>query len=426
MIVPSTVRRLSAAGPLSVTAVTVTCGASPWIAPSPADSVVGLATGEHVPLSAPGSRLNTGPDRLPVQNPLQPTVDVEFHCELPRRDAVTAPDGLADTLVYGHGLLGSRNEVKGGSTEDLRRRGFAACAMDWWGMSTADLPNVVAILADFSNFPSLADRSQQGFVNVLYLARALAHPRGFAALPAFRDASGRPLIRTGRTHFVGNSQGGIMGGALIALSPDLTRGVLGVTGMNYSTLLNRSVDWEGVYARAAYANYPDAVDQQVLYALVQMLWDRAEANGYALHMTDDPLPNTPRHQVMLQVAYGDHQVSNLTAEVEARTIGADLKWPALGPASPHWSVDPSFGMRHATFGRASRGRSVLVYWYSADRHNRVPPTANVPDAAGQDPHEDPRRDGAASDQVARFLRTGELVDTCAGGPCVTTDASRAK
>ena len=36
-----------------------------------------------------------------------------------------------------------------------------------------------------------------------------------------------------------------MGGALTALSVDLTRSVLGVTGMNYSTLLNRSSDWEG-------------------------------------------------------------------------------------------------------------------------------------------------------------------------------------
>ena len=27
---------------------------------------------------------------------------------------------------------------------------------------------------------------------------------------------------------------------------------------------------------------------------MQMLWDRAEANGYAQHMTDDPLPEHAR------------------------------------------------------------------------------------------------------------------------------------
>ena len=35
-----------------------------------------------------------------------------------------------------------------------------------------------------------------------------------------------------------------MGGALTALAPDLDRAVLGVPGMNYSTLLRRSVDFD--------------------------------------------------------------------------------------------------------------------------------------------------------------------------------------
>ena len=94
-------------------------------------------------------------------------------------------------------------------------------------MSTADLPNVAAILADLSNFPSLADRAQQGFLNFLFLGRALVHPEGFAADPAFQGADGAPLIarrRRGELFYDGNSQGGIMGGALVALSPDLTRG----------------------------------------------------------------------------------------------------------------------------------------------------------------------------------------------------------
>jgi hypothetical protein len=222
----------------------------------------------------------------------------------------------------------------------------------------------------------------------------------------------------------GNSQGGIMGGALTALAPDLTRAKLGVTGMNYSTLLNRSVDWEDSYAVVAYTAYPSKIDQQLVFALIQMLWDRAEADGYAQHLTTDPLPNTPPHQVMMQIAYSDHQVSNVAAEVEARTIGARMKWPALGTDSPHWSIDPLFGFEPATFGPDSEGQSVLVYWYSADRGLVMPPTGNVPAATGDDPHSDPRKDNAASDQVAVFLRTGQLVDVCGGGPCVTTDATR--
>ena len=219
------------------------------------------------------------------------------------------------------GCSGARGEAGGGSTEDLRLRGFMPCAMDWWGMSFSDLGNVVTILADMSNFPSLADRAQQGFLNMLFLARAMAHPDGFASLPAFQDPTGAPLLRPGSVVYAGNSQGAIMGGALTALAPDFTRAVLGVAGMNYSTLLNRSVDWEGLYAEVAYAAYPSGLEQQLVFGLIQMVWDRAETNGYANQMTTAPLPNTPPHRVLLQAAYSDHQVANVTAEVEARTWG---------------------------------------------------------------------------------------------------------
>jgi hypothetical protein len=382
---------------------------------------------ETLPVAAPGSRLVYGDDGLPRQNPVQPTVDVPFDCHLPHTANVPRADGRADGALYGHGLLGGRGEAGGSSTEDLRLRGFAVCAVDWWGMSFADVANVGTILLDMSNFPSLPDRAQQGFVNFLYLGRALAHPDGLAALPAFQDADGAPLLRTGSIVYAGNSQGGIMGGSLTALAPDFTTAMLGVPGMNYSTLLNRSVDWEGAYAEIAYAAYPDKIDQQLLFALIQMLWDRGEANGYAHAMTDDPLPNTPAHQVLLQVAYSDHQVANVSAEVEARTIGADLVWPAFGEENPHWSVDPRFGLGTARYGngKKARGQSVLTYWYSAERGNTVPPNGNVPSTSGTDPHGDPRKDNRASDQVAHFLRTGRLIDVCGGAPCVTTAASQA-
>ena len=62
---------------------------------------------------------------------------------------------------------------------------------------------------------------------------------------------------------------------------------------------------------------------------MQMLWDRGEPDGYADRMTSDPLPDTPAHQVLMNNALGDHQVTNYQSEVEARTIGAYAHWPAL-------------------------------------------------------------------------------------------------
>ena len=395
------------------------------------------------PLAVPQSRFNTAgsPDGLPVVDPLQPNVDVEFVCNIPT-GADLRP---ADPMLYGHGLLGGRSEANGSSTAALRREGFAPCAVDWWGMAFHDVPNVALILTDISRFPSLADRAQQGFLNFLFLGRALVHPEGLGADPAFRTSDGRPLL-TDDLVYDGNSQGGIMGGALVALAPDLTRAKLGVPGMNYSTLLNRSQDWEAnggslverlpgldptdptgtvAYSDAYYAAYPSVIDQQIGFALLQMLWDRAEADGYALHLTDDPLPGTPAHQVILQAAFSDHQVANVTAEVMARTIGAALHVPAV-PDGLHWSADPSFGLR--TWIPASEGSlaggSVLVYWLSTDRGLTTPPDGNQPVRVGEDPHGDPRKDVRGADQTAHFFRTGEVIDVCGGGPCLTSAASR--
>lgn len=360
---------------------------------------------------APGARLQygsplPGPGDRPVVNPLFPTRAVPFVCSVPR-SALDGPPAVP--AIYGHGLLGSRSESLGGSTEGLRRHGYLPCAMDWTGMATGDLPNVALILSDLSLFPSLADRAQQGFLEVLHLGRALAHPHGLVEAPAFRGADGEALFDPTGLVYDGNSQGAIMGGALTALGVDFTRAVLGVPGMNYSTLLNRSVDWEGVYAHAAYAFYPSKVDQQIMYALLQMLWDRAEANGYAQHMTTEPLPGTPAKQVLLQAGFGDHQVSNLAAEVEARTIGA-RRIPTDLPVCRHWAIDPMFGF--AANDSAAQEPAVLAYFDSGTPRS---PTSNVPPTGfGADPHEHPRRDPGAIEQKVTFFETGRVIDPNAG------------
>jgi hypothetical protein len=384
--------------------------------PTPVE--IPVVGGTTLPVALPLTRFFQLPNSggMPARDPVQPWVDVPFDCYLPHGGV----ENPARPTLYGHGLLGERSEAGGSSTEDLRIRNFAMCAVDWWGMSTADLANVALLLADITNFKSLADRVQQGFLNFLYLGRALIHPDGLGSHAAFRGAGGRPLLDTSRLYYDGNSQGGIMGGALTALAPDFTTAKLGVPAMNYSTLLNRSVDWEGSYGAISYTFYPDKIGQQLMFSMLQMLWDRAEANGYAHHMTDDPLRNTPAHHVMLQVAYADHQVTNIAAEVEARTIGAAVRLPVLNPGV-HWSSDPAFGMAAASYGQPG---SFLVYWYSADRGLGAVPVGNVPSTSGEDPHSDPRKDNRASDQAAHFLLTGTLVDVCGAGPCITTDESR--
>ncbi|MEU6035265.1 hypothetical protein ABZ801_07625 [Actinomadura sp. NPDC047616] len=360
----------------------------------------------NLPGGPPGSSFHYGRDGLPARLPANTQV-VPFQCEIPR-SAFTTP---ARASLYGHGLLGSESEVAAGNVKAMAsEHGFAFCATKWAGMANEDIPNVVTVLADLSRFNTVADRLQQGMLNQILLGRAMT--RGFPRDKAFRTAEGRPLIYAAAgVVFDGNSQGGIMGGALTAVSPDVRRAVLGVPAMNYSTLLNRSADFP-TYARVLDVFYPDKLDQQIALALIQMLWDRGEANGYAAHMTDRPLPRTPSHRVLMHVAFGDHQVAPLAAEVQARTVGARLHAPALRPGRspdrvPFWGIP--------AIGSTPYAGSAMVMW---DSGSPAPPLTNTPPTEGRDPHSDPRNSPDARRQKAVFLKTGEVVDVCGGGPCV--------
>jgi hypothetical protein len=361
------------------------------------------------PTGSTGSRFNYvgSDDGLPTRLGGVATMDATFTCNIPRA-ALSKP---ARPSLYGHGLLGSQSEVDAGNVKKMAaEHDFAFCAADWIGMATEDIGTVGSILVDASNFPALADRVQQGMLNFLFLARLMKDQRAFAADPAFQ-ANGKPLIDTSEVFYDGNSQGGIIGGALMGVAQDITRGVLGVPGMNYSTLLDRSTDWAR-YEKFFKATYPDRLDQLLIFDLMQMLWDRAEANGYAAHIAKDPLPGTPVHDVLLMVAFGDHQVANVTAETEARTIGAARRCPTLDPgrtaqASPFWNLACIDGYPHHG--------SAIVFW---DSHKTPEsPLTNTPASEGDDPHSFPRSQMTNRAMKAAFLAGEGVVDTCGAAPC---------
>ena len=369
----------------------------------------------------PGSRLHYGPvngDGRPAKADALPsrsgqTLAADFVCNIPRSASARKPAHLS---LYGHGLLGAPTEINAGNVKQMSQTyDFMFCATSWIGLSSGDIPYVAQTWSDLSTFPAVPDRLQQSFLNFLYLGRAMTAPGGFANDPAFQDGHGRSLLdRAGGMHYDGNSQGGINGGALTAIAQDWTRSVLGVPAMNYSTLLQRSVDF-APFQQLMDQSYPARNDQQLLLALIQMLWDRGEANGYAQHITAHPLPGTPAHQVLMHVAFGDHQVSPAAAQVEARTIGARIHRPALASGwsdevKPFWGIKPIPAYPY-------RG-SALVMWNSGQTY-APPPTNLAPSGPeyGPDPHEFPRAQPGAQRQKATFLLTGKVVDVCEAGPC---------
>jgi hypothetical protein len=275
-------------------------------------------------------------------------------------------------------------------------------------------------------------------LDFMYLGRAMIHPAGFATNPAFQRLPGQSIFDgTHRLFYDGNSQGGIIGGSLIAVEPDLDRGVIGVPGMNYSTLLTRSTDFgtgkppdptnPGLpeYAYPLYQSYPNELEHPLIFSLMQTLWDRAEADGYALHMTTDPLPNTPPHHVLMQAGLGDHQVAQVAAETEARTIGAYTREPYADPGRDN-DVAPAYGMPRIG-AYPFDGSAFMLFDIGPPRQEggqirgtNPPPTTNTPPAreGQEDPHEFPRRSFDGRRQKDAFLQIGgKVIDVCGASPC---------
>ncbi|HTO01742.1 MAG TPA: hypothetical protein VL068_13815 [Microthrixaceae bacterium] len=373
----------------------------------------------------PGSRMTFDPQsKQPVSNG---NYTANFVCSVP---VEAVESGEATPVIYGHGLLGSAGEAASSQAQHTAAENNSLyCATNWIGMSEEDISNAVAALGDISKFPSVADRLQQSLINTLYLGRLMIHEDGLGSDPAFETTAGANMINTASAYFDGNSQGGIMGGAVTAIAQDWTKASLGVTGMNYSTLLNRSVDFDE-YAVVLRNAYPNTLDQQMAFGLLQMLWDRGETSGYVQHLTDRPYDLTPAHQVILTVAYGDHQVAPITAENIARTLRIPIYQPTLAAdrmpkGDMFWNLSP--------IRKFPLDGSALYFW---DSGTLAPPLGNITPAmsdafksqcAGQedsdvppcaDPHEDPRRQPEViAQKKAFFVHEGKITNVCHKRPC---------
>jgi hypothetical protein len=374
----------------------------------------------------PGSTFNyASSDRYAHPKKIQGNVaKAPFYCIIPD---VATPGDPARGSIYGHGLLGSGTQITADYIEALaREHNFIICATDWWGMSSGDVPYDVSALGDLNGFPAVVDRLQQGVLNTLFLSRLMRTSDGLASDPAFQQG-GKSLLDTSSGYYYGNSQGGIMGGITTAVAPDFTHSVLGATGMDYGgLLLQRSTDFTAyatfLYGQAGTGGYPDTSIHPLLLDLMQQLWDRGEADGYAARMTSDPLPKTPAHQVLMETAYGDFEVSQYAASVEARTIGAKVHEPALN--IPPRNQDRNLFYKIPAIPRYPYDGSGIVIWDTGPKLVQPPPITNTPPIPSDvpplnlNPHFDPRNTPAARTQMSAFLMpNGRIVDTCHGDPC---------
>jgi hypothetical protein len=210
------------------------------------------------------------------------------------------------------------------------------------------------------------------------------------------------------------------------VAPDFERSALIVPGLRFSLLLTRSTQFPA-FGHILYSKYPDPVEQSLVNSMIQVLWDRGEANGYVYHMVRDPLPNTPKKTVLLHEAFGDHQVANVATETEARIIGARLRTPALDPGRSR-DRRPFYGIKPIP-RYPWKGNALTVFDIgplrppgcsgAACRGTPPAPVTNTPPDVGVDPHAITALELPAVFEFMDFLKVnGAFVDHCdKGKPC---------
>jgi hypothetical protein len=290
----------------------------------------------------PGSPLHRGSDGSVAQ---KGESQVEFVARVPRsvRDSF-APGRL---LAFGHGFFGTRDEVVGGAcTEMAHTLGMIFVSIDWWGMSTADVGGVAeALVGKPSHALQFTDRLHQAMANWTVVTAAMRSV--FPTKEAFRrpadgqpgtskDAQGNsnagaPVFDGARVHFLGISQGHILGGTLAAFNPDLDRIALNVGGASLTQMMFRARPF-GSFLALLSGGMKAPFTQRKYAASMQPLFDRIDPAFWARYVLADPLPGSPPGRLVLQQAgIGDVQVPNSGSFLHARLLGLPQITPTPSP-----------------------------------------------------------------------------------------------
>lgn len=333
-----------------------------------------------------------------------------FRFQLPH-SAFTG-DAPVPVMQYGHGFLGRLAEANNGWIREMADRlGFAILACNMQGMDEL-IQNVwgEVLVQEGGRFPHIKELPYQGVINQLVQQKLVKTTLATDDDARFRRTDGELAWDPTTVWYYGNSQGGSVGTVVMALTEDVERGVLGVPGSGYPFLLHRSVDFSPF---VGILNLTYAQDDAITVFLMALGtgWDTFDPLTFAPHLTDDPLPGTPPHQVLYHVAKEDREVVNEASFISARAAGASLMVPA---------VRPVFGLPEQTYPATIGAAVVEVDFGIPDDPTPLDPPDGDPEQPDEgNTHGWLRRYIPAQDQMVHFLRTGEMIDTCGGVACVT-------
>lgn len=357
---------------------------------------------------APGARIARDPSGAPRQNG---TTTIPFSVHVPASLKTSCKKGRA--IAYGHGFFGNQGEsTSAPATEIENRLEAVGFGIDWVGMSAPDRDFLAEIISsDPSRTTDFTERVHQAMANWVVTTAAIA--KGGFALPELTrpttgegsceggPEAGKVLFDETRVHFLGISQGAILGGVLGALDPDFSRVALNVTGSGFTHMMPRAAPFGPLFI-VMHAVLGNSLADQAFAASLQSALDRIDPLSYAPIMLANKLPGSPEdRRVLLQVGLGDSAVPPLGGFLHARALG-------LAQTSP--SVLPVFGVPEREATGLTSAITLFDFGLGSNNADPVPnPTNKVHDYLR-------RSDEAIRQYDAFFTAEGKIVHPC-NGPC---------
>ncbi len=387
------------------------------------------------PNAFPFYRFHTAPDGSLLQNGWR---DAQFWLRIPRSAVAGTPQELVE---YGHGLNGSGHEIyQGWEGPHSNKRNLIYFACNMIGMSEDDGAGIMMMLNDFNYWHSLPERVTAGIVEHTILQLAMREQIESLdvvknhGVKFVKDANGKIPV-----YYAGNSQGGIYGQVVLAVSPFVHRAQLGQAGINYSTLLHRSLDFSDPFFPILKGVWPSVTDQAILLSMIQLLWDTVDPVSYVHHISADPLAGTQAHQALIVTHPGDFQVSPMTDQINVRSDNGfklmknyfkpvsgltETEYPYTGSgvvsiwfgnswAKPgNWPPGPEYG-------GPCKVTSDCPTWpvYECEGDDRPGAADGSTVCYLDDPHDRAHGLTAHNDQLLWFFHTGEIKDFCGGDGC---------
>ena len=352
------------------------------------------------------------------------SMSVPFTASVPMSLQQSFAPGQA--IEYGHGVFGSQSKLVASKTRqamnNIQGVGFA---VDWIGMSEADVGITVTDLGEqVWRGMRFSDRLVQAMVNWIALHAAIRSifvdqaafhrpvdpdANGVVVDPQNPDLNnaGALLYDPAQVRFFGGSQGGILGGVLSALDPDLQRSVLHVAAAGWTQFMTRSEPFKP-FLFLLDLSIEDRLEEQKLIAAWQMYFDRFDPSAYAPYLLDQELPWGPpgraaTRQILLQIVTADSHVANFASHYYARSLALPLVTPSVRyPSLIQERPAPFLGSALAIFDMHQDD--------SIDLSCQPPEEANLG-------HTTLRVTWQAQQQMDAFLRRGEIINPCGEEAC---------